>query len=320
MKKLKVVIFVLAIVAILSSCNENSIAPVTDEQTLTESQVPSAVQSTLNTNFPTATNTSWSLASPSVYQASFQTSGTSRLASIASSGRMLHSYTEIDPATLPSAITTYLETNYLGYSIKKAGSKTDSTGAVSGYVVRFSLNSLSYEIRFDGTGSFLSLEVRDGSKQCSEIAKADLPTNTLTYLDSAYSGYTFNHARINKTNGVTSGYGVEITYNSAKVRLLFDAAGSFVSLDTKDGRKNHGSDSSRGHGKGKGGVSTPIDQANLLPTIVTYLNTNYAGYTFVSAASFSDGTTIKRYSVKITHQSNSYKLEFDATGNFLRVH
>lgn len=314
--------FALAIAAILSSCTENAISPATD-QTLSASQVPSAVQATLVSNFPTAAATTWSKASPNVYQASFQANTKSMLASISSGGKMLYSHTQIDPATLPGSIITYLDTNYAGYAIKKAGSKTDSTGAVKGYLVVFSLNNLTYETRFDASGAFLSLEVGDGSKQCSEIAEADLPAAIITYLDSAYTGYSFNHARVNKTNGTISGYGVEITYNSAKVRLLFDASGKFLSLDDKEHKK--GAEKGKGKGDlGKGGSDkgkpTPVDQVSLLATITTYLNTNYTGFTFVGAVSFSDGTLVKGYGVKITYQNKTYELEFDAAGNFVKVH
>ena len=243
------------------------------------------------------------------------------LASINSGGTMLYSHAQIDPATLPSSIITYLDTNYAGYAIKKAGSKTDSAGAVQGYLVVFSLNNLTYEIRFDASGAFLSLEVGDGSKQCSEITKAELPAAIVTYLDSAYTGYSFNHARVNKTNGTISGYGVEITYNSAKVRLLFNASGKFLSLDDKEHKKGDGKGKG-GHGRGGSdkGAPTPVDQANLLSAITTYLNSNYSGYTFVGAVSFSDGTSVKGYEVKISYQNKTYELEFDAAGNFVKVH
>ena len=320
MKKVKFLMFALAIAAILSSCTENAISPATD-QTLSASQVPSAVQATLVSSFPTATATTWSKASPTVYQASFQANAKSMLASINSGGTMLYSHTQIDPATLPSSIITYLDTNYAGYAIKKAGSKTDSAGAVQGYLVVFSLNNLTYEIRFDASGAFLSLEVGDGSKQCSEITKAELPAAIITYLDSAYTGYLFNHAKVNKTNGTVSGYGVEITYNSAKVRLLFDASGKFLSLDDKEHKKGDGKGKG-GHGRGGSdkGTPTPVDQANLLSAITTYLNSNYSGYTFVGAVSFSDGTSVKGYEVKISYQNKTYELEFDAAGNFVKVH
>ncbi len=318
MKKIKFLMSALAIAVMLSSCTENTISPETD-QTLSASQVPSAVQAILVDSFPTATATTWSKASPTVYQASFQANTKSMLASINSDGTMLYSHTQIDPATLPSSIITYLDANYAGYAIRKAGSKTDSTGALQGYLVVFSLNNLTYEIRFDAAGSFLSLEVGDGSKQCLEITKADLPTAIITYLDSAYNSYSFNHARVNKTNGTISGYGVEITYNSAKVRLLFDASGKFLSIDDKEREKGKGKGGHENGGSGKG-KPTPIDQVNLLGAITTYLNSNYSGYTFVGAVSFSDGTTVKGYGVKISYQNKKYELEFDAAGNFVKVH
>jgi hypothetical protein len=318
MKKLKFLLLAIALIIIIASCSDNALTSSSaSSQTLSSSQVPSAVQSTLTTNFPTATNTTWAKVSPTVYQASFQASAKSMLASITSSGALLYSHNRIDPATLPTTITTYLETNYAGYVIKKAGSRTDSTGTILDYLVEFSLNNQIYEIRFDASGTFLSLEMEDGSHECTELAETDLPTAITSYLTTNYNGYTFNHARAIKTNGIITGYGVEITYNNVKVRLLFDATGAFVSLDTTGDGKGHPQDSTKSNNHGKG---TLVAQADLLAVITTYLNPNYSGYTFVSAMAFLDGTTIKGYGVKITYQGKTYDLEFDATGTFKKVH
>jgi hypothetical protein len=321
MKKVKF-LFAVAIATIISSCSQTNVSPSSD-QTLSASQVPTVVQSSLTASFPSASNTTWSKVSPTVYQASFQSNVKSMLSSITATGILLYSHGQIDPSTLPAAIVTYLDKNYAGYVIMKAGSKTDSAGVVLGYLVEFSLNSIVYELRFDASGAFLSLEMGDGSRECKEVAKADLPSAITTYLDTNYNGYTFNHARTNKTNGTISGYGVEITYNAAEVRLLFDASGVFVSLDTAVDNHRHPQDSTKLGDRGKGGSHnkpTLVTKANLLTVITTYLDTNYPGYTFVDALAFAKDTTIIGYGVSITYQNKSYKIEFDAKGAFVKVH
>ena len=145
---------------------------------------------------------------------------------------MLYANSVIDPATLPAAITTYLTANYKGYTIVKAGSRTNTTGAVTGYVVEFTLNNLVYELRFDATGLFLSLEMENGSHEGTQILATALPAAITTYLTANYAGYTFNHARTDMINGVIVDYDVDIIVNGAKIGLLFDATGKFLSVDS----------------------------------------------------------------------------------------
>lgn len=320
MKKNKKTLFLsLGLMLFLAtSCTQNAVNPSPDATTaIATNSVPIAVKNALTTNFPSATNATWSKVSPTVIQASFTSSLKAQLASFKTNGTLLYAHDVIAPNILPTAITDYLDANYKGYVIVKAGNKLDkTTSTVTGYVVEFTLNNLVYELRFDAAGKFLSLEMEDGSHEGTQILQAALPAAITTYLDANYKGYTFVHARSDMTNGAISGYDVEITLNGVSRGLLFDAAGKFVSIETSEGNNEHGNKGNDGKNDNNG---TAILQKDLPVVITTYLDTNYKGYTFVSAVIEKNGTTIKEYEVNITYNLVNYHVEFDSNGVFVKV-
>jgi hypothetical protein len=62
-----------------------------------------------------------------------------------------------------------------------------------------------------------------------------------------------------------------------------------------------------------------VAQADLLATIKTYLNTTYAGYTFINAYSETSNSVLTGYDVNITYNAVNYHVTFDATGAFVSV-
>ncbi|NID13616.1 PepSY-like domain-containing protein [Fibrivirga algicola] len=65
--------------------------------------------------------------------------------------------TTIAQADLPATISTYLTTNYGGYTFGSATVDKDAAGTVTKYEVKFTLNGKNYEAEFDATGKFLKL-------------------------------------------------------------------------------------------------------------------------------------------------------------------
>lgn len=72
--------------------------------------------------------------------------------------------TEVTQAALSASITTYLTTNYAGYTFKKAFSITNkTTQSVDSYVVVVLFNSNPVAIKFDANGAFVKvMELREG--------------------------------------------------------------------------------------------------------------------------------------------------------------
>lgn len=310
---------------LMAGCQQNAglVTPQT-ATTTTVANVPAAVTSALITNYPAATAINWSKPSPATYQATFMANSTERGATMAnfqSNGQLLYSHGQIDPTTLPKAITDYLTTTYTSYSIVNAGSRTDkTTGAVTGYMVDIVANNLAYELRFDAAGKFLSVENEDGSDEGVAIAVTALPATISSYITANYAGATVQNARSYMLNGVLSGYEVYVLANMVRTELIFDATGKFISARTggkgEDGEHND----EGGNGDHKGSSDVVIAQAALPATITTYLTTNYAGYTFVSAKVEQSGTTVTGYEVRFTLAGKRYEAEFSAAGVLIKLH
>jgi hypothetical protein len=140
------------------------------------------------------------------------------------------------------------------------------------------------------------------------VTQANLLPAISTYLTANYAGYTFVNAYSEAVNGVIVNYDVNITLNSVPYHVVFSATGVFVSVNS--------------NGKGRGKMNqtmATVAQADLLATIKTYLNTTYAGYTFINAYSETSNSVLTGYDVNITYNAVNYHVTFDATGAFVSV-
>ena len=122
------------------------------------SAVPAPTVATLQQNFPTATQVSWTKLAQQTYKVLFQVNSRAKTARISANGTLLSAHDVIDPATLPAAVTTYLDTNHKGYTFGSASVEKDKAGTVMNYEVKFTLNGETYEAEFDATGTFLKLD------------------------------------------------------------------------------------------------------------------------------------------------------------------
>lgn len=224
--------------------------------------------------------------------------------------------TVVDSASLPTLITTYLTTNYAGYTFAKAFSVKDSSGTVTGYAVVIYYNNKPVGLLFDATGNFVKvLEQRepgdrDGDgwhhggrfggrdgKQKDTLALTSLPTAIITYITTTYPGDTLVKAFIN----IDSSYLV-ITKDNGLYANLFTASGSFVErvLLPAHGEK-----------------PVAVAQSALPAAILTYLTTTYPNYVFDKAFALSANGTLQGYVVIIDANSTKYAVAFDALGVFV---
>lgn len=215
----------------------------------------------------------------------------------------------VTQANLLSAISTYLTTNYAGYTFVNAYSEAVS-GVINAYDVNITLNSVPYHVVFSATGVFVSVNSAGKghgkmNQTMATVAQADLLAAIKTYLNTTYAGYTFINAYSETSNSVLTGYDVNITYNAVNYHVTFDATGAFVSVGTRKAKTAT--------------TNVPVAQADLLAAISTYLTTNYAGYTFVNAYSEAVTGVIANYDVNITSNAVTYHVVFDAKGVFVSV-
>jgi hypothetical protein len=142
--------------------------------------------------------------------------------------------TQIDIATLPASISTYVSANYPGSTIDKAG--TDSLG---NYYVRINnADGTHIGLEFDAAGNFVKVLLKkhrdhDGT----EIAISALPASITAYISTNYVGATIHKAKL-ETDGT---YKVLIVLSDKSfLGLSFDSTGKFlaaISVKDRSGRK-----------------------------------------------------------------------------------
>lgn len=156
------------------------------------------------------------------------------------------------------------------------------------------------------SSSAASCSATRGSSE-TVITAGELPAAVLTYLSTNYAGYILVQAEqgISRLDGSTY-YEVKFTVNTTTQKLHFDIAGAV--LATSVGGKGHG-------GKGGGSSTEVVITADKLPAAaLTYLTTNYAGYTLVQAEQGTTTAGAVYYEVKFTVNGVTKHIHFDANG------
>ena len=156
------------------------------------------------------------------------------------------------------------------------------------------------------SSSAASCSATRGSSE-TVITAGELPAAVLTYLSTNYAGYTLVQAEqgISRLDGSTY-YEVEFTVNSTTQKLHFDMTGAV--LTTSGGGKGRGS-------KGGGSSTEVVITADKLPAAaLTYLTTNYAGYTLLQAEQGTTTAGAVYYEVKFTFNGVTKHIHFDANG------
>jgi hypothetical protein len=219
-------------------------------------------------------------------------------------------------SALPSVVTAYLTVNYQGYGFNKAFALTNSSSAITGYVVVIYYNNKPVGLQFDSTGAFVKVleqrekddlngpgfhhggrfEHRDGQQKDS-IALSALASSITAYLSANYATDTLIKAFRNRDSSI-----VVLSKNNGLFATVFSATGSFVkrvSLPSKQGN------------------CLSIGLADLPSIAANYLSQTYPNYVFEKAFSISQNGTVKGYVVVIDANNTKYAVEFDAAGNFV---
>lgn len=227
----------------------------------------------------------------------------------------------VSASNLPAAVTTYLTTNYAGYTFVEAFSVVNNrTAAIKGYVAIIVFNNKPVGLLFDASGNFIGvLEQRErgdltgigwhvgGRFRDRDISLRD--TVSLSALPAAITGYfSTNYAQdtlLKAFKDVRDGYYLVISSNNGLYANLFNASGNFVSRIQIP--VTH-------HGRWQ-----PAEQSALPASITTYLTTTYPGYVFKKAFTYSVGGSIQEYVVVIDASGTRYAVLFDASGNFVKA-
>jgi hypothetical protein len=220
--------------------------------------------------------------------------------------------------SLPASITTYLTTNYAGYTEQKAFSVNDTTDTLSGYVVVIQLNGKPVGLKFDASGTFVRvLEQREGrdfrghgyhaggrfedrdGRGRDTIALTSLPAGVTSYFNGIYPADTLVRAIKGRDSSI-----VVLSLNNGVFATVFDASGTFVSrvsLPAKHGKANN------------------IDVAALPAVSQAYLTTTYPNYVFKYAFKVVANNAVQGYVVFIDANGTKYAVQFDASGTFVKA-
>ncbi len=148
------------------------------------------------------------------------------------------------------------------------------------------------------------------------VAFGSLPSSITDYLNTNYSGYTFQKAfTIKDASSTLQGYVVIIQFNGNPVGLKFDTGGKFVQvLEQREGRDLLGS----GHHEGgcfqnRDGKQRDTVALSSLPSfITTYFASNYPQDTLVRAAKTRDSGYIL-----LSKNNGLFATIFNASGSFV---
>lgn len=148
------------------------------------------------------------------------------------------------------------------------------------------------------------------------IAFSGLLSSISDYLNTNYSGYTFQKAfTIKDASSTLQGYVVIIQFNGNPAGLKFDAGGKFVQvLEQREGRDLLGS----GHHEGgyfqnrDGKQRDTIALSSLPSSITTYFASNYPQDTLVRAAKTRDSGYIL-----LSKNNGLFATIFNASGSFV---
>ena len=135
-------------------------------------------------------------------------------------GKCKGKLTSVEIASLPATITTYVNKNYAGSTIKFAGK--DEKGQI---VVGVFLSNVETGLLFDANGIFVQALTHYGKKaKLMEVDIATLPASVGTYVTANYAGYTVKKAGKDADGNLLVGL-----KNDANHKVLkFNSAGKFL--------------------------------------------------------------------------------------------
>lgn len=221
-------------------------------------------------------------------------------------------------ASLPGAVTDYVESNYAGATFHKAFAIKNKAAVVAGYIVIVYFNDKPVGLLFDSAGAFVKVleqrekrdingaghhhggrfEHRDG-RQRDTVAISALPSAVTSYFVTNHAGDTLVKAFRTRDNNL-----VVLSKNNGVFATVFTANNSFVKreqLPSKPGRHES------------------IDLSQLPSAAAGYLSQTYPNYVFKKAFSFSQNGAVKGYVVLIDANNTKYAVEFDAAGKFVKA-
>jgi len=134
-----------------------AIAGCTNAQKVNDNDLPQAVKTAFQKQFPNAQKVEWGKEDKD-FEAEFKLNSVETSAVFDATGTLKETEVELDATKLPATITDYCTKNFAGYKISEAAKSTDPKG-VSTYEVELSKGKEKFDALFDANGNFLKKEV-----------------------------------------------------------------------------------------------------------------------------------------------------------------
>jgi len=219
---------------------------------------------------------------------------------------------------LPDSITSFLNSNYPGYSFLKAFEIRDSAGTIGGYVVIVSFDGKPVGLLFTAEGSLVQvLEQREAGDlsnrgwhegghfsgrngmQHDTVALTSLPSPIIDYFSTHYSQDTLLKAFRN----ADSSYLV-ISADNGLYANLFNSGGTFINREELPA---------------PGGQVQAVIMDSLPAAILIYLSSTYPDYVPEKAFTLLNAGQVSGYLVVLDANSTKYAVWFDPAGNMIAV-
>ncbi len=297
----KLILFGFVSVAILSSCSKEDALDPQGFQASNTANIPQAVQTTIKKAYPSA-QVDYSIVQPNAfYVADVTTTSMEAQIVLTNNGSIREAFTKIDSTALPSSVLTYLLTNFPDYDLIHASQKT--TGTPKGYRVELKYKTDFYSVIFDDKGAFVSQTMgmpggpKNGNKKgghspaVTNLAFTDLPLP----VQSALAGYTFQRAMAKVDATGATIYHIHAEKAGIEYDLAMDATGKVLSSKEEADKPE----------------ISKKDLTSLPAPIVSYLNTNAAGWVLKNAVSISSDKVAIHYHVVVSVGNSVQTYMFD---------
>ena len=203
---------------------------------------------------------------------------------------------------LPAAVQTAIT----GYTFQRAMAKIDDKG-VTIYHIQADKAGISYELDIDANGKIIASREIPAKPVITKTDLTTLPPAIVSYLNANVTGWTLKNAVSVAADNVTIHYHIIVSVSGSTQTYMFDKDFKLIQNAGKGPKDNQPLPNF---------TVADITQAQIPTAAISYLNTNYAGWTFTKAQTVSAYTTVKEYEVFIAVAGKNYKVEFDGNGVF----
>ncbi|MHA8082487.1 PepSY-like domain-containing protein [Aquirufa sp. A-Brett2-15D] len=212
--------------------------------------------------------------------------------------------TEIALADLPAAVKSAISV----YTFKRAILVKDPKG-VEIYHIRVEKVGVPYDLAIDASGKILkSKEVNTKAPNFTKIELKTLPAGLTAFLNANAAGFTLDYAVAISKDSVIVEYHVGVTIGTTKKEFHLDA--KFQPVANSHSKSGHNPPSL---------TIKELKLTDLTAAITSYLTTNYVGWVLVKGTIAFRDSTIMHFHVVIEVSSKKYLLEFEGNGAFKKA-